>query len=466
MLESNIIPIDHAIESFHIHLNYNDRVIFSAKFGDGKTYFLNQFKKKYKNKYLFITIYPVNYQVEANKDIFELIKRDILFQLSKKGLITDKIDVNTITKAVFNKSNIDELIEFLTRLAALSGIPGVNLISKLATKFYEAKTFYDTNKKTTNKYLSEFSEKPGIYELDCYTQLITETIKYYKKNESKKVVFIIEDLDRIDPVHVFRILNIFSAHMDLNYMINTEESFEMGTVGDEISNNKYHFDKIITVCHYDNLRKIYAYTYGKDVDFDGYIDKFITHKHFEFSLSEVKIDYAITKICSISNIDKSFFEKELQKVKLRLRELSIRQILALLKNLDAQILNKEIKIFEKYTTSSRCSVTRLLVILQRLKNDTFEYDEVLNTIMYKNPKQTIKLINVMWGIKISLNEQKTLHAFYPGKDSYELFQINPKIENGEIIGIEKVQSEQKDRKAGIREDLVKDIFQELQKYIQ
>lgn len=39
------IPIDNELQAFDSHLKKNNRVIFSAPFGDGKSYFLNQFQK-------------------------------------------------------------------------------------------------------------------------------------------------------------------------------------------------------------------------------------------------------------------------------------------------------------------------------------------------------------------------------------------------------------------------------------
>lgn len=68
------------------------RIIFFAKFGDGKSYFLNEFMKSYdenKNDCYFITLHPVNYVVEENRDVIEYIKRDILFQLIKDNRIYD-----------------------------------------------------------------------------------------------------------------------------------------------------------------------------------------------------------------------------------------------------------------------------------------------------------------------------------------------------------------------------------------
>ncbi len=64
-------------------------------------------------------------------------------------------------------------------------------------------------------------------------------------------------MDRIDPEHIFRIFNVFSAQFDLDK--------------DE---NKFGFDKIILVCDLDNIRNIFANKYGQNVDFSGYIDKF------------------------------------------------------------------------------------------------------------------------------------------------------------------------------------------------
>lgn len=47
------IPITQHLESFYEHLQSNDRTIFSAKFGDGKSYFL---KNSRKNTKMIITL--------------------------------------------------------------------------------------------------------------------------------------------------------------------------------------------------------------------------------------------------------------------------------------------------------------------------------------------------------------------------------------------------------------------------
>lgn len=86
------IDISQNIQDFKQVFEKESRIIFSAKFGDGKSYFLNEFMKSYdekKNDYYFITLHPVNYVVEENRDVIEYIKRDILFQLIKDDRIYD-----------------------------------------------------------------------------------------------------------------------------------------------------------------------------------------------------------------------------------------------------------------------------------------------------------------------------------------------------------------------------------------
>lgn len=80
-MEKFEINIDDILEEFHQHISSSERIILSARFGDGKTFMLNKFKENYKDKYYFITLHPVNYVVSNNKDIVDYIKRDILFQI-------------------------------------------------------------------------------------------------------------------------------------------------------------------------------------------------------------------------------------------------------------------------------------------------------------------------------------------------------------------------------------------------
>jgi hypothetical protein len=213
-----LIPIDKELVAFKEHLNINERTIFSARFGDGKTFFLNEFKKKYSDenkedadeeeKYYFITLYPVNYSVAENQDIFEYIKRDILFQLAKDGKL-NPIDFEAIAKSIFTWENLKEVIGFL-----ISCMPKGEILNKILEKGEKFAKKYKEEQTTFQKYESWFtSQKGGLYEHDGYTELIIETLKYIKSS-GYKTALIIEDLDRIDPAHLFRILNVLGAHID------------------------------------------------------------------------------------------------------------------------------------------------------------------------------------------------------------------------------------------------------------
>ena len=96
--EKFYIPIEEKIKEFRNHLDSHDRTILSARFGDGKSYFLSRFMsdRDVKDGYEFITLFPVNYQVTENKDIFELVKRDILLQMFMKGIIQADDDLKSL----------------------------------------------------------------------------------------------------------------------------------------------------------------------------------------------------------------------------------------------------------------------------------------------------------------------------------------------------------------------------------
>lgn len=96
------IDISGNLNNFAQYLETTDRIILSAKFGDGKTYLLNELRNDavMKDKYEFFTIYPVNYSVAKNEDVFEYIKRDIIVQLHERKLL-ENIDLNALFGSVF-----------------------------------------------------------------------------------------------------------------------------------------------------------------------------------------------------------------------------------------------------------------------------------------------------------------------------------------------------------------------------
>ncbi len=96
-----------------------------------------------------------------------------------------------------------------------------------------------------------------------------------------------DDLDRVDPEHVFRILNIFSAYFE------KEE------------NNKFGFDKVIVVADYQNLKRIFEHRYGKGSDFSGYLDKFYTIAPYHFDNNKAVLHLVDDVVTHIKNGDEN-----------------------------------------------------------------------------------------------------------------------------------------------------------------
>lgn len=270
------ISIDCELDRFSdfIQIESNDNIIFSGKFGIGKSYFIKKFFEANEEKYLEIYLSPVNYSVSSNEDIFEYIKLNILFELLEKTpyqLSKGNISFSAGTLAYMKKNTwsfISKVFMIGEKIAY-----GTNITEKLLNLKKDIDTYIQENSGDENKEVEEFVSKMGemrgsIYENDIITQLIRSIINSYKANEkNKKIVLVVDDLDRIDPEHIFRILNVLSAHQNF---CGTDE-------------HKFGIDKTVLVCDVANLKKIYHGHHGGDVDFCGYIDKFYSKEVFHFN---------------------------------------------------------------------------------------------------------------------------------------------------------------------------------------
>ena len=275
------IDISGNLNNFAQYLEKTDRIILSAKFGDGKTYLLNKLRNDavMKDEYEFFTIYPVNYSVAKNEDVFEYIKRDIIVQFYEKKLL-EKIDLNALFGSEFTFDDLTSVVSFL-----LSCVPIGEFYNNVFKKFLEKKEEYEEKKHTVDKYLSRFANAAGcIYEEDGYTKLIRRAIKWISQDHSlnggewkaKKPVLIIEDLDRLDPKHLFRILNVVSAHID--------DSNRPDIVG-----NKFGFSNIVLVMDYDVTKHIFHHFYGAEACYEGYMSKFLSREPFRYSIKSIMI---------------------------------------------------------------------------------------------------------------------------------------------------------------------------------
>lgn len=250
----------------------NNKIVLSAPFGSGKTTFLKEFFDIDGNKNdRAIFVYPVNYSVASNEDIFEFIKYDILSQMLRWDDITDYITDLSKEWSLYRQFVNDPMKVIVPIADAMGKLGGmIGQVASISKGLFELKKELDKIAKKNNErdeikdFMAEIEVQAGsIYQKDIITIIIQSILK-----KVSNTVLIIDDLDRIDPEHLFRILNILAAHND----IENEES------------NKFGFDKIITVFDIDNVKQIFCTKYGAKVDFIGYINKFYSKEVFHFDI--------------------------------------------------------------------------------------------------------------------------------------------------------------------------------------
>lgn len=267
----------------HLLLPNNDRIVFSGKYGAGKTTFIDYYFQKNRGKYNVIKLNPVDYSIAINEDVFRYIKYDILYNLLENEQIEfETFDFSKIeTGSLFIQDNLlDVLSTFLPLIPKFGG--NIHKVyenyKKLNQKYVDFHTNINKNidKKEVDTFMLSIVEKEGsIYENNLVTQIIQNCLKDIK-TENTKNILVIDDLDRIDPNHIFRLFNVFATHLN---------------EGDNIQ-NKFGFDKVVFVCDIDNVRNIFKSRYGANVDFNGYIDKFYSRRVFYYNSNEEVENYS------------------------------------------------------------------------------------------------------------------------------------------------------------------------------
>lgn len=301
MSEINIDEVSKKFEN-HLNIDRNHRIIFSGKFGVGKTFFLKKFFEERRDRFNTFLLSPVNYVISSNEDIFELIKADIIKDLFLTGKINlEKLPSDNTLQKISNYFENNSavlgnfILKHISKLTTSSEIPKevIDNIAGIIKGYKQNSAKKKEEEKTRSEqlveYWSKFEEKVGnIYEHNYVTKVINtflEEIRTEKKN-----VLIIDDLDRIDPEHIFRILNILSVH---NNCFDAE--------------NKFAFDHVILVCDIDNIQKIFYHKYGAEVDFDGYIDKFYSTHILSFTNTDAIITY-VKSLSVETKEDKPYFD--------------------------------------------------------------------------------------------------------------------------------------------------------------
>lgn len=289
---NNNISVENPFENFKRHIGQPDnvKILFSAPFGQGKTTFLNYFfEEQHKDTYEVFKVFPVNYSISHNEDVFKYIKAEILFKLLRTGVTFDETSFSyKLTAQQFLMNDPIRLLAPLLKLIPKVGKDAYEIYEDLKNVFNEYAAYHKkmkiSDEQKTKDFIEELYEKEGsVFEDNFYTQLIRQLLERLKTESGKENVLIIEDLDRMDPDHIFRILNIFAAHFDA-------PEWEDGMT------NKFGFDKIIIVGDYNNIKHTFAYRYGDKVDFGGYINKYYSSAPFYYDNKAAITDFARTLI--------------------------------------------------------------------------------------------------------------------------------------------------------------------------
>lgn len=413
-MEEILIPIDDAVEAFLHHLDAHDRTILSARFGDGKSFFLSHFieNEDVVERYTFLTIFPVNYQVTENRDIFDLIKRDILLQMLLKGIIeTDVKITNEVALALYLQCQplgfVESFLPLLSELAFNEDAAKAAAVALACKKFFKSikQKIIKIKEQSRDSLLDAFLnavEKNPVVGQDAISGIIQQCLQLYRdKHPNKRVVLVIEDLDRIDPSHLFRILNIFSAHIDFCY--------RLGCQPDEtLAGNKFGLDKVVFVMDYGNVRRIYSHFYGDGANFEGYIEKFCSSNHFVYSLEEQRDKYFLQQIEKETGLRSNLLSNLIKPADFK--NMSVRKVVQAMANTGQSVICKATSQNKTgKTIPLHQGILKLIAILRRLDMDdteiinrirrTIDSKEISSTdfFMYLAPYLNLAAYNKVFG---------------------------------------------------------------------
>lgn len=245
----------------------NNQILFSGPFGSGKTTFLKTYFAT-KPNYNVFRIYPVNYVLHENSDIFEILKYDIILELINKNAF-QVTDIDKLTKYVFSFSqNLDNAVGKMIQLFSGTGKSVVEVAEVMEKSLKKGQADFEDLRNpllSVQAFLKTVKHFKKYTNNDYVTSVIQEKLAVLAKKEESENVLIVDDMDRIDPDHLFRIISIFSSHIDI-----------------ETEANKFGFDKIIFVGDNENFRSMFLYKYGIVNNYNAYISKLCSKSPFNF----------------------------------------------------------------------------------------------------------------------------------------------------------------------------------------
>lgn len=331
------IDITSEVDRFEKHLSLpdNNQIIFSGIFGIGKTYFLKEFFQKNSDKYELFLLSPVNYSISNNDDIIDYIKYDIAFELLGKNVVYEKTDFSKLLTAQFYlKDNFLDTMSLLAKSGGKIGKSFSTIYENLKEIVNNIKKHNSDSQIDEKKELIDFlkeltAREHSIYEENRITDLISGLIDKLKE-DGKEIVLVIDDLDRLDPEHIFRILNVFACHFDLG----------------NFTENKFGFHKVTLVCDIENIRNLFHSKYGSNVDFSGYIDKFYSREIFYFNNKEI-VSSSVDKILASIKIQGAYDHIIDLKDKGKMTTANFKEVLEDLINNDLLNLRTLLKLYDK-----------------------------------------------------------------------------------------------------------------------
>ena len=428
LVQDFVIPVTSAIQDFKEHLECHSRTILSARYGDGKSYFLDAFMNNegVKDEFQFIKLYPVNYQVLDNRDIFEVIKYDILMQMGLQGMIDLSYKVSSRDAFFYCMKNHGlDLLESLFDIAG--SIEGVSMVKAIGEIGKSTVGFVKEIKKAAKEYQEykagdlaildnylDTADSIAIYEEDLITKIIKDNLAAWRKNGNgnKKVVLLLEDMDRIDPAHLFRVLNVFSAHLDYSYKFGIKPD-------DSLVGNKFGFDNVVMVIHYENLKSIFSHFYGPDTCFEGYIHKFADKGKFVYSLKAESVKYYFKCLNKISQIPEDALRQIL--LEERLLQCSLREMSNSLDNVEEQI---------KPVIGVKFNITIVMACMRRLG---FSDNDIISSICQAVNQDSNKWMSYLYPYLKHLGKLKGSDIHFVDNDGNKIGYSFQEDVNGVVV---------------------------------